>query len=129
MDLIDRRAAEIESGEVTSLGHEYLDKVVLDFPSLRVSLFQDRNVMRDETGGAVWDAGIVLADYVVRHPELVRGQRVIEIGAGTGLVGCVAGLVQQSQGSVAVTDLPQMTEFIRRNLRCNRLLDDTERVS
>ena len=33
---------------------------------------------------------VVLCEYMVDHPELVRGMTVVEIGAGTGLAGLVA---------------------------------------
>ena len=38
----------------------------------------------------IWAGGMVLARYVQDHPELVRGRRVLDLGAGSGLVGIVA---------------------------------------
>lgn len=42
----------------------------------------------------VWDAALVLAKYLEarsgRHPEWLRGRRVLELGAGLGCVGLVA---------------------------------------
>lgn len=38
----------------------------------------------------VWAGGMVLARYLQDQPELVRGRRVLDLGAGSGLVGIVA---------------------------------------
>jgi hypothetical protein len=41
-------------------------------------------------GGALWDASVVLAQYVNTLGESLRGAAVIELGAGTGLPGLAA---------------------------------------
>lgn len=33
------------------------------------------------TGGQIWRSGVVLADWIARNPETVRGKRVLELGA------------------------------------------------
>lgn len=38
----------------------------------------------------VWAGGAVLARYLQDHPNVVRGRRVLDLGAGSGLVGIVA---------------------------------------
>jgi len=35
----------------------------------------------------------VLATYIEQHPDVVNGKQVIELGAGSGLVGMVAALL------------------------------------
>jgi predicted nicotinamide N-methyase len=37
-----------------------------------------------------WAGGQALARYVLDHPEIVQGKRVLDIGAGSGLVGLAA---------------------------------------
>ena len=37
-----------------------------------------------------WAAGQGLAQYILAHPELVRGKRVLDFGCGSGLVGIAA---------------------------------------
>lgn len=37
-----------------------------------------------------WAGGLALARHFVAHPELVAGKRVLDLGAGSGLVGIVA---------------------------------------
>src|SRR3954470_11842796 len=37
-----------------------------------------------------WAGGQALARYVLDHPDIVRGKQVLDIGAGSGLVGLAA---------------------------------------
>jgi predicted nicotinamide N-methyase len=37
-----------------------------------------------------WSGGQALARYILEHPEIVRGQRVLDIACGSGLVGIAA---------------------------------------
>ena len=43
-----------------------------------------------------WEAfvlqAVVLCEYLTQNPEIVRGRRVLELGAGTGLAGMVAAI-------------------------------------
>ena len=47
---------------------------------------QRREEERIGTGGVLWEAAIVLADYVIRSHLDWAGKKVLELGAGTGLV-------------------------------------------
>ncbi|CAE7764668.1 EEF1AKMT3 [Symbiodinium sp. CCMP2592] len=49
---------------------------------------QRREQERIGTGGVLWEAAIVLADFVARNSQQFawQGKRVLELGAGTGLV-------------------------------------------
>ncbi|KAH9518621.1 Methyltransferase-like protein 21A [Bulinus truncatus] len=38
----------------------------------------------------VWDSAVVLGEYLQSNPYLIKGKKVIELGAGTGLAGLVA---------------------------------------
>jgi predicted nicotinamide N-methyase len=38
----------------------------------------------------IWPSGIALAGDIVRHPERVRGRRVLELGSGVGITAAVA---------------------------------------
>jgi predicted nicotinamide N-methyase len=68
-------------------------------------------IIRDEqagfphgaTGRTLWDGAVLLALYLQRHPEVIIGQRVIELGAGLGLVGVCAAIIGAAQ--VTITDL------------------------
>lgn len=49
-----------------------------------IELFTVHLVNRDfaGTGCHVWTSGLVLAEWLVLHPELVEGKTVLEIGSG-----------------------------------------------
>eukprot|EP01105_Mastigella_eilhardi_P028931 TRINITY_DN98_c1_g2_i2.p1 TRINITY_DN98_c1_g2~~TRINITY_DN98_c1_g2_i2.p1 ORF type:complete len:231 (-),score=75.40 TRINITY_DN98_c1_g2_i2:47-739(-) len=74
-----------------------------------------------ELGATVWDAALVLCKYFENVREFpvgyFRGKRVLELGAGTGLVGLVVSLLGAK--SVMITDQPQMLELIRDNVQRN----------
>ncbi len=45
----------------------------------------------DTVGWDVWEGATdLLAHHLVQNPELVRGKRILEIGAGVGVVGMVS---------------------------------------
>lgn len=45
----------------------------------------------------VWSGGAALARHIIRHPALVRGQRVLDFGCGGGIVGIAAALSGASE--------------------------------
>jgi predicted nicotinamide N-methyase len=50
-----------------------------------------------------WAGGQALARYVLDHPEIVRGRRVLDLASGSGLVGIAAGLA--GAGAVLCADV------------------------
>ncbi|XP_041056548.1 protein N-lysine methyltransferase METTL21A isoform X1 [Carcharodon carcharias] len=64
----------------------------------------------------VWDAAIVLCTYLELGTIQLRDRTVIELGAGTGLVGIVAALLG---ADVTVTDREVALQFLESNLREN----------
>jgi len=58
--------------------------------------FSVKQVQRGEvegtygTGATVWPASMVLIKYLEKNPEKIRGQRVVELGAGTGVASIAA---------------------------------------
>ncbi|XP_075927830.1 protein N-lysine methyltransferase METTL21A isoform X5 [Petromyzon marinus] len=65
--------------------------VALRFAGRDLSLRQDWG--RLGVAAVVWDAAVVLATYLELGAVEVKGKRVLELGAGTGLVGIVAALL------------------------------------
>ena len=60
-------------------------------------------VAAGSTGAAVWKAGSLLADFMATDgTSTIRGQRVLELGCGTGLCGIVAARLGAS--GVVLTD-------------------------
>jgi predicted nicotinamide N-methyase len=59
----------------------------------------------------VWPAAIALAEYLVQHPNVVKGKKVVELGAGLGLPSLVAARVS---GPVLCSDYaPEAVELAR----------------
>lgn len=65
------------------------------------------------TGLKTWDGSVVLAKYFEANPSLISNKTVLELGAGTGLAGIAAAMLQASQ--VVLTDL----EYSLKNLEIN----------
>ncbi|NXO02915.1 EFMT3 methyltransferase, partial [Rhinopomastus cyanomelas] len=70
------------------------------------------------TAGAVWEAALFLCRFLEQQRFDLRGRSVIELGAGTGIVGIVAALLG---GDVTITDQPVALEQIRENVGLNFL--------
>jgi predicted nicotinamide N-methyase len=66
----------------------------------------------------VWAGGQALARYVLDHPDLVRGKRVLDLACGSGLVAIAAARAGASE--VAADDVdPQAVAAVRRNAVAN----------
>ena len=74
---------------------------------------QRREEQRIGTGGVLWEAAIVLADYVGRSGDW-QGKRVLELGAGTGLVAIA--LAMQGAEVCATDGNPRVLEGARSNV-------------
>ena len=81
---------------------------------------------------SAWLGGQALARFVLDHPETVAGRRVLDLAAGSGLVGIAASLA--GAASVTANDIdPYATAAIGMNARanavqiavsCHNMLDD-----
>ena len=73
-----------------------------------------------ELGHRVWDTCILMGKFFEVHPEIIRGRKIVEVGAGTGLLGLVLSRI----GAEAVT----MTEYgpCMRHLELNMQLNHEE---
>lgn len=71
-------------------------------------------------GLVVWDAAIALLDYISTNPKVMNNlqrKRILELGAGTGIVGIV--LQDFTQGNIIVTDLPSVVPNLLANVAAN----------
>ena len=75
-----------------------------------------RRLGEDSTGCVVWPSAHSMCAHLCAHPELVRGKQVVELGAGTGLVGLVCAALG---ATVLLTDLAQGLPLLERNMRRN----------
>eukprot|EP01064_Diplonema_japonicum_P036550 TRINITY_DN823_c5_g1_i1.p1 TRINITY_DN823_c5_g1~~TRINITY_DN823_c5_g1_i1.p1 ORF type:complete len:216 (+),score=35.60 TRINITY_DN823_c5_g1_i1:53-700(+) len=71
----------------------------------------------DPTARWVWDAATPFAEWLCENKKCVEGKRVVEIGAGTGLVGIAAALLGAE--SVVLTDLPSELPLLQENADLN----------
>ncbi|KAM9616152.1 LOW QUALITY PROTEIN: EEF1A lysine methyltransferase 3 [Morphnus guianensis] len=65
---------------------------------------------------SVWEAALFLCRYLEEQRFDFRGRTVIELGAGTGIVGILVALLG---GDVTITDQPVALDQIRENVRLN----------
>lgn len=63
-------------------------------------------VSEGTTGLCTWEAALALADYLLEHPNQLQGKNVLELGAGTGLLGILLKhkALKLPVGQVLVTD-------------------------
>ncbi|CAK9154937.1 unnamed protein product [Ilex paraguariensis] len=72
------------------------------------------------TGAVMWDSGVVLGKFLEHAVESgmisLRGKKVVELGSGCGLVGCIAALLG---AQVILTDLPDRLRLLKKNVEAN----------
>ena len=71
-----------------------------------------------DSGARIWESGRALSNWMVEHLE--PGRRILELGAGTGIVGLTAAAVGGAQ-SVVLTDQPDMVPLLEQNIASNNL--------
>jgi hypothetical protein len=76
------------------------------------------------TGVTAWDGALLLARYLEVCSSNVRGCRVLELGAGCGVVGITAAALGAQ--SVLMTDLPCVLPLLESNICRNRDLITTD---
>ncbi|CAM9875264.1 unnamed protein product, partial [Ectocarpus sp. 6 AP-2014] len=73
--------------------------------SVLVRPVKQRQHSQFDVGFVMWPAAIILSRLLCQNPSLVRGRRVLEIGAGLGLAGLVAARIQQAPSSASNASL------------------------
>lgn len=79
-----------------------------------------------ETGSIVWDGAVVLGRWLHDRVEAVRDKRVVELGAGHGLVGTAC--AKMGAAFVSLTDLPHRLEALRDTIERNGVSNVEARV-
>jgi len=76
----------------------------------------------------VWAGGQALARYVLDHPDVVRGKRVLDLASGSGLVAIAAARAGAAEVAAADVD-PEAVAAARRNALANdvTLVETVER--
>ncbi|MCJ1393773.1 nicotinamide n-methyltransferase [Xylographa bjoerkii] len=84
-------------------------------------------------GHLLWNGGQVVSEYLQQHIEdLVKGQDILELGAGAGLPGIVCGILGARKWKVLITDYPdeELVENLRFNVdNCEQLKTSESKVS
>ncbi|XP_067948497.1 protein N-lysine methyltransferase METTL21A-like [Watersipora subatra] len=94
------------------------------FGSNKISIRQ--NWAHDGVAGIVWDAAVVMCEYIVSNTEFFKGKNVLELGAGTGL----AGLCAYLQGaSVLLTDREESIGILKENVMRNTAVRSNKEAS
>lgn len=72
------------------------------------------------TGSVMWDSGVVLGKFLEHAVDsgmlLLHGKKIVELGSGCGLVGCIAALLG---AQVILTDLPDRLRLLKKNIQNN----------
>jgi len=97
--------------------HQPKDEGKNDALVVLITPVADRMSSQADTGYFLWPAATILARFIVGNSSSFAGKRVMEIGAGLGLCGLVAGRVTKE---VLLTDynlacLQQLQEHVRLN--------------
>jgi predicted nicotinamide N-methyase len=115
----------------SDVGLDRLHLVAVPFvPEVLLHLAQDPIILRArmeaEAGEALpppfwasaWAGGQAVARYVLDHPELVAGRRVLDLAAGSGMVGIAAAVAGAAEVTGNDTD-PNAAEAIAMNAWAN----------
>ncbi|XP_078420571.1 EEF1A lysine methyltransferase 3-like [Cetorhinus maximus] len=78
------------------------------------------------TSGFIWEAGLALCQYIEKQNLTFDGMKVIELGAGTGIIGILAVLLG---GNVTITDQPNVLKQIQHNVTANVPMSCRDRVN
>uniref|UniRef100_A0A7S1W2J0 Calmodulin-lysine N-methyltransferase n=1 Tax=Neobodo designis TaxID=312471 RepID=A0A7S1W2J0_NEODS len=95
------------------VGSELEFNVAPGLPPIRVSQRIDSMVV----GQGVWNAGVALPFWLAKNANLIRGKRVLELGAGCGQAGIAAAALGASE--VLVTDQAEVMGHLQRNAERN----------
>mmetsp|Transcript_1227 Transcript_1227/g.2485 ORF Transcript_1227/g.2485 Transcript_1227/m.2485 type:complete len:304 (-) Transcript_1227:23-934(-) len=87
----------------------------------------DSDQVWESTGLTLWKASKYLCDYMVLHADALRGQRVLELGAGLGLNGVLAHRLGADSVVITDGDSDAMVE-LRKNIAVNRIQNDEEKT-
>jgi len=94
----------------------------LDFDGLLPAPLKLHEDLKTGCGGQLWPAGMVLAKHMLRyHRDKLQDARILEIGAGGGLVGLGVAAGCQIKAPLYITDQLEMEELMHHNVKLNDL--------
>ncbi|KAH7335274.1 putative methyltransferase-domain-containing protein [Rhizoctonia solani] len=106
--------------------------------TIEIEVFQDITGLRSrkgDTGSVVWRASVHLAKLLLQqyyfppqpphsailNPERLANSRIVELGSGTGVLGCALLPLLSGAGHITLTDLPELTPLLRKNAKSARV--------
>lgn len=96
----------------------------VDFDGLLAEPLRLREDLKTGCGGQLWPAGMVLAKHMLRyHRDKLDKARILELGAGGGLVGLAVAKGCKIEEPMYITDQLEMEELMQRNIALNGLQD------
>ncbi|KAH8911005.1 hypothetical protein BR93DRAFT_304704 [Coniochaeta sp. PMI_546] len=96
----------------------------VDFDGLLTEPLQLHEDLKTGCGGQLWPAGMVLAKHMLRyHREKLVKARILELGAGGGLVGLAVASGCNIEAPMYITDQLEMEELMQHNIALNGLQD------
>ncbi|KAF6845197.1 hypothetical protein CMUS01_00297 [Colletotrichum musicola] len=99
-----------------------------DFSGLLSTPLKLHEDLKSGCGGQTWPAGMVLTKHMLRyHRDALKEARILELGAGGGLVGLAVALgCELQQTPLYLTDQGEMFELMGRNTKLNNLEDQVK---
>jgi len=99
----------------------------LDLSGLLPAPLQLHEDLTSGCGGQTWPAGMVLAKHMVRyHRDRLQQARILELGAGGGLVGLAVARGCEIQNTILATDKVEMVPLMEHNIGLNELQDHVQ---
>ena len=96
---------------------------VLDSTTILIHQVTKRQTAQADVGYLMWPSAIVLARWLLSNAHLLKGKKILEIGAGCGLVGIVASVLVKADHTldqVIITDVNNtVLDNIARNINLN----------
>ncbi|UNI20823.1 Protein-lysine N-methyltransferase efm6 [Purpureocillium takamizusanense] len=97
----------------------------IDFDGQLERPLRVREDVRSGCGGQTWPAGLVLGKHMLRyHRGELEDARILELGAGGGLVGLAVALAcggREGRSRLLLTDQDEMLELMQHNIRLNEV--------
>ncbi|KAL1865657.1 hypothetical protein VTK73DRAFT_5103 [Phialemonium thermophilum] len=94
----------------------------VDFSGLLREPIKLHEDLKTGCGGQLWPAGMVLAKHMLRyHREQLAEARILELGAGSGLVGLAVARGCTIRQPLYITDQVEMEPLMQHNIALNEL--------
>ncbi|ORY65396.1 putative methyltransferase-domain-containing protein [Pseudomassariella vexata] len=101
----------------------------VDFAGLLSSPLLLHEDLSSGCGGQTWPAGMLLAKHMLRyHRDDLRESRILELGAGGGLVGLAVAKGCNVEKPLVITDQRAMLSLMKHNISLNQLDGEVEAV-